>query len=189
MVNQSDKQLSNELSLLSTSNSQKSDSAISAALVMSATSQQQTNNSIDPTGPTEPHSPNLSPDVGTSHLIWWAPKLKTELWTECLSLSRHPPIQGSNLDWSESIQGVALGAFYWGFILTHVLGGQLANIFSARIICASSILTASLLTLILPVAANFSVYAVIMLRMITGLCLVSDAHNHLRPIRSDLSIG
>ncbi|KAG9509450.1 Sialin, partial [Fragariocoptes setiger] len=80
-------------------------------------------------------------------------------------------VKSDNLNWSESMQGVALGAFYWGFIATHVFGGQLANSFSARYLCASSLLTASLLTIILPVAANHSVYTVIVLRAITGLCL------------------
>ncbi|XP_054156517.1 sialin-like [Oppia nitens] len=74
-----------------------------------------------------------------------------------------------DFEWSESIQGVVLGAYYYGYIVTNCFGGQLADWMGARLLVGASLLSSGILTLIIPVCANWSVYSVIVVRIATGL--------------------
>lgn len=71
------------------------------------------------------------------------------------------------------MQGLVLGAFYYGYIMTHIFAGQLAERLGARWLIAVSILTSSALTLLTPLAAYFHVTAVVILRVVTGMAQVS----------------
>jgi MFS family permease len=70
------------------------------------------------------------------------------------------------------LQGVVLGAYYYGYIFTNVNAGQLADWFGSRLLCGISILVSGALTLLTPIAAYWSVYAVIVLRVLIGLVQV-----------------
>ncbi|RWS09109.1 Sialin-like protein [Dinothrombium tinctorium] len=72
-------------------------------------------------------------------------------------------------NWAPSTQGAVLGAFYYGYILTHINSGQLAEWIGAKRLIAISILTSSVLTLLTPIAAYFNVIAVIAIRVVTGM--------------------
>jgi MFS family permease len=65
-----------------------------------------------------------------------------------------------------------LGCFFWGYVMTELPGGRMAEIFGARKIFGYSMLIASLMTLLTPLAANISHYAVVALRVIIGFTLV-----------------
>jgi len=63
-----------------------------------------------------------------------------------------------------------LGAFYWGFIATQILGGVLAERFGGKWIVGTGILLADFLTLISPEVARSGGYvALIIVRVLTGL--------------------
>lgn len=37
-------------------------------------------------------------------------------------------IGGGDYEWSEGLQGIILGAFFWGYVITHIPGGILARL-------------------------------------------------------------
>ncbi|XP_074653839.1 sialin-like [Tubulanus polymorphus] len=72
-------------------------------------------------------------------------------------------------DWDRPTQGMVLSSFFWGYILTQVPGGWLANKYGAKIILGSGMGITALATLLIPVAARGHVYGVIFLRVVMGI--------------------
>ncbi|XP_053607893.1 putative inorganic phosphate cotransporter [Plodia interpunctella] len=58
-------------------------------------------------------------------------------------------------DWSESTQGFLLSAFYYGYILTHLPGGLLAEKFGGKWTVGVGLLVTSLATIVSPLAVKF----------------------------------
>ncbi|XP_015911678.1 sialin-like isoform X2 [Parasteatoda tepidariorum] len=79
-----------------------------------------------------------------------------------------PEEQGDYI-WSPSIQGVILGAYFYGYVCTQAVGGRLSEMAGGKWPLGLSILLASLLTLVTPVAADIGVLAIIFLRLVMGL--------------------
>lgn len=71
--------------------------------------------------------------------------------------------------WDEVQQGIALGAFFYGYVLTQVLGGWLSSKISAKWTVGISILGSSLFTLLTPFAAHFGLGWLICARVLIGL--------------------
>jgi len=69
--------------------------------------------------------------------------------------------------------GMVLGSFYYGYIVLQIPGGWLATKIGGTRIFGTALLLASILTLLTPAAARFSVYALIVLRVLEGVVLVS----------------
>ena len=63
------------------------------------------------------------------------------------------------------------GVFFWGFLLTPMLGGRLAEIHGTRIVLGGAMLLASLLTLVTPLAYNFNYFCLMVVRFSLGLSL------------------
>jgi MFS family permease len=73
-------------------------------------------------------------------------------------------------DWSEEIQGVILSSFYWGYIITHVPGGLLAQRFGGKYVLSFGILSTAIFTLITPLAIDAGGAPVLIaLRVLEGL--------------------
>ncbi|XP_075224625.1 putative inorganic phosphate cotransporter isoform X2 [Lycorma delicatula] len=73
-------------------------------------------------------------------------------------------------DWSEQAQGVILSAFFWGYILTQVPGGLLAERVGGKHTLALGILISTICTLLTPLAAREGgVLGLIEVRIIMGL--------------------
>ncbi|KAI5652002.1 major facilitator superfamily domain-containing protein [Phthorimaea operculella] len=53
-------------------------------------------------------------------------------------------------DWSEATQGLLLSAFYYGYVVTHLPGGLLAERFGGKWTCGLGLLISSLATLLTP---------------------------------------
>lgn len=68
---------------------------------------------------------------------------------------------------------MVLGSFYYGYIVLQVPGGWLATKIGGTRIFGMALFIASVLTLLTPTAARFSVYALIVLRVLEGVVLVS----------------
>ena len=68
---------------------------------------------------------------------------------------------------------MVLGSFYYGYIVLQVPGGWLATKIGGTRIFGMALFIASVLTLLTPAAARFSVYALIVLRVLEGVVLVS----------------
>jgi len=69
---------------------------------------------------------------------------------------------------------VILGSFYYGYVLTHLVGGQLAQLVGAKLLISASLFISTLLTLLTPWASSVDVTALISLRVITGFAQVGQ---------------
>ncbi|XP_042911036.1 putative inorganic phosphate cotransporter isoform X2 [Parasteatoda tepidariorum] len=72
-------------------------------------------------------------------------------------------------DWDSSIQGQVIGSYFYGYILTQLPAGILAEMYGAKWIYGIGILMTSLLTFLTPLAARWNVWALVVLRAAIGL--------------------
>lgn len=73
--------------------------------------------------------------------------------------------------WDTHQVQMVLGSFYWGYILTELPGGRLAELVGGHRVFGHSMLWASVITLLTPAAANLSYTAFIILRVLLGFML------------------
>lgn len=71
--------------------------------------------------------------------------------------------------WDKKVQGLILGSFFWGYVMTQVIGGWLATKFGGKRIFGYGMIIASLASLISPVAATTSYIFLIALRILIGM--------------------
>merc|ERR1712223_957569 len=73
-------------------------------------------------------------------------------------------------NWNEKEQGVILGMFFYGYVLTQLPGGRLAEIVGGKWLFGVGVLVTAVFTLITPLAANSnSIYFLYAVRVIEGL--------------------
>ena len=77
--------------------------------------------------------------------------------------------QSGEFVWDEYKQGLILGSFYWGYVITQIPGGRLAELVGARKLFGYGILSSSLLTLLTPVTTRLSDNLLIFSRVLMGL--------------------
>lgn len=77
--------------------------------------------------------------------------------------------QDNEFDWDEQTQGYILSAFFWGYVLTHLPGGLLAERFGGKQTLGLGILCTSVLTVATPFAARAGPWWLIAVRFIEGL--------------------
>ncbi|KAH6937103.1 hypothetical protein HPB50_025564 [Hyalomma asiaticum] len=78
-------------------------------------------------------------------------------------------LQDGTFIWNEYEQGIILGAFFYGYVVTQIPGGRLAERVGAKWLYGVGVLVTALLTLLTPVAASWSIYAFVTLRVMMGL--------------------
>ncbi|CAD5121055.1 DgyrCDS9595 [Dimorphilus gyrociliatus] len=71
--------------------------------------------------------------------------------------------------WDRTTQGYILGSFFYGYAITQIPGGWLAQRFGGKRIFGGFMLMTAIATLLTPVGAEASVYFLITLRFIKGL--------------------
>uniref|UniRef100_A0A2K5JN33 Major facilitator superfamily (MFS) profile domain-containing protein n=1 Tax=Colobus angolensis palliatus TaxID=336983 RepID=A0A2K5JN33_COLAP len=71
--------------------------------------------------------------------------------------------------WSPETQGIIFSSINYGIILTLIPSGYLAGIFGAKKMLGAGLLISSLLTLFTPLAADFGVILVIVVRTVQGM--------------------
>ena len=77
--------------------------------------------------------------------------------------------QEGEFDWSTDLQDYILGSFFYGYILTQIPGGWMAEKFGAKWLFGLGVLCTAVLTLVTPVAARFHVGVFIAVRVLEGL--------------------
>ncbi|XP_066287316.1 sialin-like [Branchiostoma lanceolatum] len=77
--------------------------------------------------------------------------------------------QGELFEWSQSIKGTLLGAYFYGYIITQVAGGVLEQRFGGKVVFGTSLLLAAVLNALGPVAARSSAWAMFAVRFCLGL--------------------
>ncbi|KAJ9590663.1 hypothetical protein L9F63_016291, partial [Diploptera punctata] len=71
--------------------------------------------------------------------------------------------------WDESTQGLILGSFFYGYVLTQIPGGRLAELYGAKIVFGLGVLITGILTAISPLAAKLGTPVFIVVRVLEGL--------------------
>jgi len=69
--------------------------------------------------------------------------------------------------------GLILGAFFYGYLITQVPGGWLANKYGGKWVYSVGMLLCSFMTVLTPVAAKASPYLLVAARILEGLGQVS----------------
>ena len=77
-------------------------------------------------------------------------------------------------DWSNTTQNQLLNAFYYGYVVTQLPGGILADLFGCKIIFGSAVFFSTSQILLLPVLARTDVRLVLASRVLMGLLQVRE---------------
>lgn len=73
-------------------------------------------------------------------------------------------------DWSTTEQGLILSSFYWGYVITHLPGGILAEKFGGKYSLGIGILSTAVFTLLTPAVARMGNWVYLcLLRVLVGL--------------------
>lgn len=80
-------------------------------------------------------------------------------------------VEETRFDWDSTQKNDILGSFFWGYILTEILGGRLAEIVGAKRIFGGGMLFASILTILTPAACYMHYYVILILRAVLGFFL------------------
>ena len=65
-------------------------------------------------------------------------------------------------------QGLILGAFYYGYVVTQIPGGFLAEKYGSKLLCGLGVLCTSVLTLLTPLAAEGGVALLVVCKVLSG---------------------
>ena len=76
--------------------------------------------------------------------------------------------------WDKETQGLVLGSFFWGYLVTQIPGGWLAARFGGKRIFGWCMLATALATLLAPIGARTHHIFLMVLRFIAGLGEVCD---------------
>ena len=72
-------------------------------------------------------------------------------------------------DWGAREQGWLLGAFFYGYVLTQVPGGRMAEVYGGKRLYGVGVLITAIFTILTPLAANTSIYTLVLVRVMEGL--------------------
>lgn len=88
-----------------------------------------------------------------------------------MSNSTETRIEETRFDWTATQKNDILGSFFWGYLLTEILGGRLAEIVGAKKVFGMGMLLASILTILTPAACYMHFYVVLIVRAGQGFFL------------------
>ena len=71
--------------------------------------------------------------------------------------------------WEKYIQGHILGSFFYGYLVSQIPGGLLAERYGAKWVIAGSMSLSTMATLLTPVASHVSYIMLIVLRVMCGI--------------------
>lgn len=71
--------------------------------------------------------------------------------------------------WSQTTVGVIQSAFFWGYVLTQIPGGYLADRFGGKHVLAAGVVMWSTMTLLTPLAASSNIALLLLARALLGV--------------------
>lgn len=71
--------------------------------------------------------------------------------------------------WDEATQGLVLGSFFYGYVLTQVPGGRMAELVGGKRIYGYGVLITAIFTLLTPIAAYWDLPLLILVRILEGM--------------------
>lgn len=83
------------------------------------------------------------------------------------------PLQHAEFDWNKTLRSSMLASFFYGYIITQIPGGWLADRFGGKRVFGIAMAISGISNVLLPVCARLSYLSVFVLRVITGLATVS----------------
>lgn len=86
--------------------------------------------------------------------------------TETISAQRRSE---STFGWDSNLQGLILGSYFWGFVISNMPAGAIAERYGPRKAVAVSFTLSSILTLFGPLCASVHPYLLIANRFLIGL--------------------
>ena len=89
-------------------------------------------------------------------------------------MARPLPLWQGPFEWNSNTQGVLLASYFYGYLVTQVLGGRLAELFSAKWTFGISVLLNVVLALLSPPAAWLGWGYLLAIRIMQGMVGVSD---------------
>lgn len=96
----------------------------------------------------------------------------TETSTQAIITTTESSLHESvRFDWDEAQKQLILGSFFWGYVLTELPGGRLAELIGGHRVFGHSMFWASVITLVTPVTAHMGFKAMVILRVLLGFML------------------
>jgi ACS family sodium-dependent inorganic phosphate cotransporter-like MFS transporter 5 len=81
--------------------------------------------------------------------------------------------------WDAEEQGIILGAFFYGYVITQIPGGYLAEKYGGKWLFGVGTLVTAILTLLTPLAAKAGSGVFISVRVLMGLGEVSKIYTYV----------
>ncbi|XP_022916483.2 putative inorganic phosphate cotransporter [Onthophagus taurus] len=79
------------------------------------------------------------------------------------------PTRDGEFAWDEATQGIVLGSFFYGYVITQIPGGRLAELFGGKLVFGIGVLMTALFTLLTPIAARINFPLFIIVRVLEGM--------------------
>lgn len=84
-------------------------------------------------------------------------------------------------EWSEATQGLLLSSFYYGYVITHIPGGMMAERYGGKWVLGLGLLSTAVCTFITPFAVKTGgATALFILRVVEGFgevcCMLHKVH-------------
>jgi len=77
-------------------------------------------------------------------------------------------VKDGEFNWDQETQGLILGSFYYGYIVTQLPGGWLGSQFGGKYLFGFGVLLTSVVTMFTPAAAHHSVGMLLLVRVVEG---------------------
>ncbi|XP_075158309.1 major facilitator superfamily transporter 10 isoform X2 [Haematobia irritans] len=78
-------------------------------------------------------------------------------------------LPGGDFVWDEATQGLVLGSFFYGYVLTQIPGGRMAEILGGKLIYGYGVLITAIFTILTPIAAYWDLPSLILVRILEGM--------------------
>ncbi|XP_072949103.1 putative inorganic phosphate cotransporter isoform X2 [Epargyreus clarus] len=79
------------------------------------------------------------------------------------------PAKPGEFNWTPEQQSIILGSFFYGYVLTQIPGGRIAEIFGGKLVYGVGVLLTAIFTILSPIAAFVDFKFFIVVRVLEGL--------------------
>ncbi|KAH1015828.1 putative inorganic phosphate cotransporter isoform X2 [Dendroctonus ponderosae] len=100
-----------------------------------------------------------------------APIIQNNTFDQCPAgnVSNSTTPSNGEFNWDERQQGIVLGSFFYGYVLTQIPGGRFAEVFGGKKVYGLGVLMTAVFTLLTPIAARINFTFFIIVRILEGM--------------------